>query len=93
MVPACRLFLPFSRCVWLLTEVDNDEPDIAFGLCDLGLGFPELGSVWLPELDELRHGHLRVIQDTRFSTSRPLSWWTREAGRLGALADVREPAG
>lgn len=90
-VPVVLLHLPFSKVRWLLTEVEPEDPDIAFGLCDLGVGFPELGSVWLPELVDLRHGHLRVVQDTCFATSKPLSWWVWEASRLSCLADVQNP--
>ena len=37
------------HAVWpsLLTELYPDGPDIAFALCDLGMGFPELGDVEL----------------------------------------------
>ena len=40
--PVVKLFTPDAQCTWLLTELGND--DIAFGLCDLGLGTPELDS-------------------------------------------------
>jgi hypothetical protein len=36
---------------WLLSEVDPHDQDIAFGRYDLGMGFPELGSVRLSELE------------------------------------------
>jgi hypothetical protein len=49
-MPVVKLFTPDAQATWLLTEVDPDTPDIAFGLCDLGLGFPELGSVSLAEI-------------------------------------------
>lgn len=49
-----KLFLPGSAATWLLTETDPDDPDIAFVLCDLGLGFPEIGSVRRSELESLR---------------------------------------
>ena len=39
-LPVVQLFLPDAGCTWLLTELDPDEPDIAFGLCDLGRGAP-----------------------------------------------------
>lgn len=86
--PVALLTLPFSDCAWLLTEIDNEDENIAFGLADLGLGFPELGSVWLPELAEFRLGPVRVIQDTSFSTSRTLNWWTREAQFRQSLANA-----
>lgn len=57
--PVVKLFMPDANATWLLTELDPEDPDIAFGLCDLGLGFPELGYVRLSEIDELR-GPLRL---------------------------------
>lgn len=46
--PIVKLFCPWSNATWLLTELDPDDPDIAFGLCDLGLGFPEMGACACP---------------------------------------------
>jgi len=37
------LFTLDACASWLLTEIDSDDLDRAFGLCDLGLGMPELG--------------------------------------------------
>lgn len=42
--PVVKLFTPDASCTWLLSEIDPDDPDIAFGLCDLGMGYPELGT-------------------------------------------------
>jgi hypothetical protein len=50
--PVVKLFTPDAQCTWLLTEFDEGT-DLAFGLCDLGLGCPELGYVSLT-------GHLHV---------------------------------
>lgn len=36
--PVVKLFTPDGGATWLLTELDPDDPDIAFGLCDLGMG-------------------------------------------------------
>ena len=77
--PIVRLYLPFSNCCWLLTEVEPDDHDIAFGLCDLGMGFPELGSVWLPELAELRVQGLRVLQDVDWRPNRTLNEYAKVA--------------
>jgi hypothetical protein len=38
--PVVKLFTPDAGTTWLLTEIDPDDPDRAFGLCDLGSGFP-----------------------------------------------------
>ena len=37
-VPVVKFFTPDAGCTWLLTELEPEEPDIAFGLCDLGVG-------------------------------------------------------
>ena len=42
--PVVKLFTPDAQCTWLLTELDPDG-GLAFGLCDLGMGEPELGYV------------------------------------------------
>ena len=49
--PVVKFFTPDATCTWLLSELDPDDPDIAFGLCDLGMGTPELGSVRISERD------------------------------------------
>jgi hypothetical protein len=46
--PVVKLFTPDAGATWLLTELDPDDPDIAFGLCDLGLGFLSLARSRLP---------------------------------------------
>lgn len=51
--PVVKLFDPTGPATWLLTELDADG-DTLFGLCDLGFGFPELGSVSLAELASVK---------------------------------------
>jgi hypothetical protein len=46
-----KLFTPDAAATWLISEVDPDDPDRLFGLCDLWLGFPELGSSRWPPLN------------------------------------------
>ena len=48
--PVVKLHVPECDMTWLLTELYPDDPDVAFGLCDLGMGFPELGDVRISEL-------------------------------------------
>lgn len=84
--PVVKLFTPDAGCTWLLTEVDPQEPDIAFGLCDLGMGFPELGSVSLTELAALRGRlGLPVERDLHFTATKPLSAYASEASKAGAI--------
>jgi hypothetical protein len=53
-LPAVKFFTPDANCTWLLTELDREDPDIAFGLCDLGMQCPELGSVRISEFESVR---------------------------------------
>lgn len=87
-LPVVKLFTPDAGCTWLLTELDPDETDRAFGFCDLGLGFPELGYVSLAELSVLR-GRLKppVERDLHFVPVKPISAYAaeaREARRISA---------
>lgn len=80
--PIVKLFTPDAGATWLLTELDPEDPDIAFGLCDLGLGYPELGTVRLTEIEALR-GSLRlpVERDEHFYAYGPLSAYADAARR------------
>lgn len=78
--PVVKLFTPWAGATWLLTETDPEQPDIAFGLCDLGHGYPELGSVSLSEIAALRGpGGLRVEKDRHFRAKQTLSAYEDEA--------------
>lgn len=78
--PVVKLFTPDAGATWLLTEVDPDDPDRAFGLCDLGLGCPELGWVRFSELEEVRGRlGLPVEIDRYFEAEAPVSEYARKA--------------
>ena len=84
--PVVKLFTPDASATWLLTELDPSDPDRAFGLCDLGLGFPELGYVSLAELAAVRGRlGLPVERDLHFAADRPLSAYAADAGRHGRI--------
>lgn len=79
-VPVVKLFTPDAGCTWLLTEIDPEDQAYAFGLCDLGLGFPELGSVYLPEIRSLRGRlGLPVERDRCFTGTYPISVYAQAA--------------
>ena len=85
-LPVVKLFTPDAGATWLLTEIDPDEPEIAFGLCDLGMGFPEVGLVSLTELCEVRGIlQLPIEQDLHFRATQPLSVYAREARMAGRI--------
>lgn len=85
-LPVVKLFTPDAGCTWLLTELDPAEPDIAFGLCDLGMGCPETGSVRISELESVRGRFgLSVARDLHFTATKTLSAYADEAWTHGAI--------
>lgn len=87
-LPVVKLFTPDAACTWLLTELDPDDTDRAFGLCDLGLGFPELGSVSLRELSTLRGRlGLPVERDRHFMARNTLSVYAEAARGHGGITE------
>lgn len=78
--PVVKLFLPGTGCTWLLSELHHEDPDIAFGLCDLGMGFPELGSIRISELESMvLGGVLTVERDIHFEPEYPMSVYSYAA--------------
>lgn len=49
------IFVEHEHAKWLLVSIDPSYPYMAYGLCDLGMGYPELGSVELQPLIDLAH--------------------------------------
>ena len=84
--PIVKLFTPDGAATWLISEVDPDDPDRLFGLCDLGLGFPELGYVSLAEISVVRGRlGLPVERDLHFVADKPLSAYAEEARKRGRI--------
>ena len=81
-VPLIKLFDPAGAAAWLISEVQPYDDDILFGLCDLGMGFPELGTVSLTELQDIAHARgLGIRRDPTFVGQHPLSVYA-EAARV-----------
>lgn len=91
--PVVKLFTPDAQATWLLTELDPNDPDLAFGLCDLGLGCPELGYVRLSEILAVR-GRLRlpVERDQWFTAAGPLSAYAAAARRAERIVELEPVA-
>jgi len=90
-VPVLKLFDPTGAATWLITEMDPEEPDLLFGLCDLGMGFPELGSVSLAELESVKGRlGLGIERDLDFVGRFPLSAYA-EAARIAGHITEAEP--
>ena len=72
--PVVKWFTPFASATWLITEIDPENHLLAFGLADLGLGFPEIGFVSVSEIQGLKGpGGLGVERDLHFTAQHPLS--------------------
>jgi hypothetical protein len=77
-IPVVKLFMPDGAGTWLISELSENNNNYAFGLCDLGLGFPELGSVYLPELLDIKGAlGLSVERDRYIKLELPLSAYYR----------------
>ncbi|KXF91845.1 transposase [Phaeobacter inhibens] len=86
LMPVVKLCTPDAACTWLLSELDPDCPDIAFGLCDLGMGCPELGSVSVAELAAVRGRlGLPVERDQHFTATKTLCAYADEARAAGHI--------
>ena len=83
--PVVKLFAPDAQCTWLLTEID-ESMDLAFGLCDLGLGCPELGYVSLTELHSVRGKlGLPIERGLHFDADKTISAYADEARTHGRI--------
>eukprot|EP01037_Dinobryon_pediforme_P033573 gene33573-39062_t len=49
-LPVVRLFTPAAHATWLLVALDPADGDTAWGLIDLGIGMPAVGTVKLSDL-------------------------------------------
>jgi hypothetical protein len=84
--PVVKLFCPWGAATWLLTELDPDDPEIAFGLCDLGMGEPEIGSVSLAEMEAIKGPFgLRIERDLQFTADKTLQTYADEARQAGRI--------
>jgi hypothetical protein len=70
--PIVKLYTPDAYCRWLLTELDPNGSDWAFGLFDLGHGHPHLGFT-ADAIQSPNAIHLRRVDASkdRFCVSRP----------------------
>ena len=81
-----KLFTPDSKVTWLLTELAPNDKDLAFGLCDWGVGNPEIGSVRLSDIARVKgHLGLSVERDTLFKAKMTLNQYAEEARRQQIL--------
>lgn len=87
-LPVVRLFTPDAHVTWLLAAIDPADGDTAWGLIDLGIGMPALGTVKLSDLSAIvGPQQRRVLRDLYFHPARPLSEYVLLARRDGSIPD------
>ena len=87
-LPVARLFTPYAHLIWLLAALDPVDGDTAWGLIDLGLGMPELGSVKLSDLASIVGPRQQpVMRDRYFQPVRRLSEYLQLAEDNGSITD------
>ena len=80
-IPVVKFFNPLGEGVWLATELDGD---IMFGLADLG--YPELGSWSLSEMQSVRLPFgMEIERDLLFTGDFPISVWAEAARETGSI--------
>jgi hypothetical protein len=83
--PVVKFFNPSGSGTWLITELDP-ETNLMFGLCDLGMGFPELGYVSLDELSQVRCAFgLSIERDLYWTANKTLGEYAKESYDLGYI--------
>ncbi|HWK69534.1 MAG TPA: DUF2958 domain-containing protein [Burkholderiaceae bacterium] len=87
-LPVVRLFTPDAHVTWLLAFLDPEDSDTAYGLIDLGIGMPDMGTVQLSVLASIVGPRKQlVMRDRYFQAVRPLSEYVRLAQKNGSIAD------
>jgi hypothetical protein len=85
--PVVKWFDSFGMASWLITEVDPDQC-LAFGLCDLGMGFPEMGSVSIDEITSIQiYGNPRIVKDKHWSATQSLTQYASDARNAGCIQE------
>ena len=85
-MPVVKLFTPWGSATWLISEINPEDTDIAFGLADLGMGCPEMGSIYLPELINLKGPlGLGVERDLYWSAEKSLVAYADDARMNNAI--------
>lgn len=87
--PVVKLYSQYGKAIWLLSELDAVN-NIAFGLCDLGQGNPELSYVSLSDLASLKHARLKVPMvetDPAFDGKYPMSVYLKAAKAAGRVVE------
>jgi hypothetical protein len=87
--PLLKLYTLGAAFCWLISEMQPYDEDILFGLCDLGFGFPELGTLSLSEIEAVTEElGVIVLQDHDFVGRYPLSVYAEAARQQQAITVI-----
>lgn len=87
-LPVVKLFTPDAHATWLLAALDPADGNTAWGLCDVGIGMPELGTVRLSDLTSIVGPRDKpILRDRYFHPTRSLSEYARLARINGSIPD------
>lgn len=89
--PYLKLFSPVGAATWLISEIEYGSIEqgnaIFFGLCDLGIGEPELGSVAMQELASVKLPlGLTIERDLHWEPTKTLAEYADVARQKGHIA-------
>ena len=92
--PVVKIFSPVGSATWLIASMNPQDEDTMYGLCDLGLGYPELGYVRLSELQSMTVPvspggsiGMGLEQDLYFKPSHSLSTYAEAARQNGVITE------
>lgn len=87
--PVVKWFTPDANATWLVSEILDDET--AFGLCDMGHGFPELGYISLKDITEYvsPYGN-KIERDIHFEGKFPMSVYHQAARSIQMITDNQD---
>lgn len=66
VMPVAKLFVTVGAARWLLVAMDPNDETVVEGICDLGSGFVEYGSIDLAKLAEFRDAFDLGVQVDKF---------------------------
>lgn len=87
-IPVAKLFLPGTGSIWLLSEIDKDEPTRAMGLFDNGRGLIKYGPLDLNIVKHLLNDGHPIMRDSYFVGKYPLSVYANVAFALRFITEV-----
>ena len=100
--PVMKIFNPTGAATWMVHSMNPEDEDTLYGLCDLGMGCPELGYISLQKLQNSK-ARIRIIaggrnlsntvgmeRDRYFKTSHSLREYAQAAQDSGSIIKAEQ---